>query len=160
MKVYLATSGSYSDFRVQGVFAREEDAAAYELGESVSEYELWEGPQQVRDWHELTWYPDLPEPVYERDSYYGGTMKMPNPYEETLVYNRRHYDGDERRVEHHWRDAGGAHIGCLRVSGWSLEHIRKVFGELRAEWLYCKSLGMVWDPKKFKWTPGEVDTDV
>jgi hypothetical protein len=46
------------------------------------------------------------------------------------------------------------------VSGWQVERIRKVFGELRAQWLNCKALGMVWDSAKGEWTAGEVDADV
>lgn len=35
MKVYLATAGEYSDYRVKHAFARREDAESYRLGDDV-----------------------------------------------------------------------------------------------------------------------------
>ncbi len=53
MKVYLATSGEYSDYRVCHAFAREEDAASYALGDAVLELEVRDGPVEVRPEHTL-----------------------------------------------------------------------------------------------------------
>lgn len=156
MKVYLASSGSYSDYRVLGIFAREEDAEAYELSEDVEEYEVHEGPQEVRAWRKLNWYPDQPEPEYETN-WSWGPCKTPNPYEDTHP-ERRDYDGRPNRVEHRWtRYRGERGSGHLEVCGWDIERIRKVFGELRAQWLSNKTLGMVWDPEKLEWTAPEVE---
>ena len=154
MKVYLATHGSYSDFEVRAVFKREADAEAYELGDSVEEFDLLEGPKEVRTWHRLSWRPDMPEPAYETDGYYSGPGRVPNPHEDPYGV-RQDYDGHPNRIEHRWQRWGGQGSGQLEVCGWDVERIRKVFGELRAEWLNCKALGMVWDREKFEWTPGD-----
>jgi len=156
MKVYLATSGSYSSYRVHGVYARREDAEAYEFSDNVDERELLESPQEVRSWHRLFWYPDNPEGEYEREGYFMGPYTTRNPDE--MMPDRRDYDGCWDRVEHRWKGGyGDRGSGVLEVQGWDIERVRKVFGELRAEWLNCKALGMVWDPAKAEWTPGEVD---
>ncbi|MER7213192.1 hypothetical protein ABT340_39530 [Streptosporangium sp. NPDC000239] len=152
MKVYLASRGSYSTYRVVGVFARKEDAEAYELGEDVEEYDVHEGPQEVRAWLKLIWYPDHPDKdTWEGDGPY-------NPYED-MRPERRDYDGHPNRVEHRWaRGWGERGSGHLEVCGWEIERIRKVFGELRAQWLSNRTLGMVWDCDKLEWTAPEVES--
>ena len=85
-----------------------------------------------------------------------GPYKTRNPDE--MMPDRLDYDGRWERVEHRWKGGyGDRGSGVLEVQGWDIERVRKVFGELRAEWLNCKALGMVWDREKFEWTPGEVD---
>lgn len=158
MKVYVATRGSYSDYRIVGMFAREEDAAAYELGEDVEEFEIHDGPQEVRNWYTLTWYPDKPEPEYPTPAgYFTGTPAgtRANPYEDRYP-ERRDFDGHSRTVEHRWSRPYGlleTATGVLSVSGWEWEKIRKVFGDLRAEWLYNQSQGMEWDKQLLQWKP-------
>jgi hypothetical protein len=39
-KVYVATEGSYSDYRILGVFTTEEEAS--KVGDYAEEYDLWE----------------------------------------------------------------------------------------------------------------------
>ena len=126
MKVYLATSGEYSDYRVRGVFTRREDAEAYALGDDVEEYELHNGPVEVRTWHQLSWSPQIPD--RER-----GNMNRANPnkYEE-----RRDFDGHEKHAEHEWREHPIGPI--LVVSGWDLARVRKVYSEQRAQYLAHK----------------------
>ena len=46
-RVYLATSGTY-DYRVQAVFTRREDAESFGLADDVEEFELHDGPLEVR----------------------------------------------------------------------------------------------------------------
>ena len=158
MKVYLATSGSYSDYTIDHVFAKREDAEAYELADSVEEFELHEGPVETRVWYSLEWYTGDPEGEFEVSMPGVGHIK---PYMLTLTNprpmesRRRDFDGRPKHVEHSWRASSRG--SCLRVEGWDAERVQKVFGELRAAWLNCKALGMVWDPLKFEWTPGEVD---
>ena len=55
MKVYLATAGEYSDYRVCHAFARREDAESYKLGDDVKELEVHDGPVEVRYWYDLDW---------------------------------------------------------------------------------------------------------
>ena len=55
MKVYLATAGEYSDYRVRHAFTREEDAEAYPLGDDVLELEVHDGPVEVRTGTCWTW---------------------------------------------------------------------------------------------------------
>ncbi|MBG0828536.1 hypothetical protein HS041_12230 [Planomonospora sp. ID67723] len=152
MKVYLATYGSYSDYEVRRVFARREDAEAYELADDVEEFEVEAGPVETRFWHTLDWYPGDPdERQYEARP--GRFHTIVNPRE--ICSLPRDYDGHPRRIEHRWspRPIG---LGCLSVGGWDIERVRKVYGELRAEWLNCQALGMVWDPQRLEWTPGEM----
>jgi len=55
VKIYLATRGEYSDYRVCHAFAKREDAESYKLGEGVLEMELHDGPVEVRYWYDLDW---------------------------------------------------------------------------------------------------------
>ncbi|MGS2645871.1 hypothetical protein [Streptosporangium sp. G12] len=149
MKVYLATYGAYSDFEVVRVFARREDAEAYELSDDVEEFEVEEGPVETRLWHTIRWFSNEPDGEHQQTIHTGRTFTLMNPRHEHS--GRRDYDGRPRHVEHRWDSES------LTVGGWDIERVRKVYGELRAEWLNCKALGMVWDPNKAEWTPGEVD---
>lgn len=161
MKVYLATSGSYSDYTIDHVFLKREDAEAYELSDDVEEFDLHEGPVKTRIQYSLAWWPDEPDGDHEvpvsgwgtRPDY---TITLTNP--RPMDAHRRDFDGRPNHVEHRWHP--GVHTNgrsSLIVQGWDLERVHKVYGELRAAWLNCKTLGMVWDSEKCEWTPGEVD---
>jgi hypothetical protein len=137
MKVYLATSGSYSDYQVHHVFAREEDARAYTArlyDGDVEEYELHEGPIEVRTWHTLywaTWQPDSQPSA--------GRLGNPWTYSHGCPMD---YDGNPRHIEIDWRDMPQFKEGeglqiCkqLQISGWDPDRIRKVYSEQRAQFL-------------------------
>ena len=118
-RVYLATSGEYSSYRVLHVFAREEDARAYEAADDVEEYELHDGPVDVRRWHTLHWFswqPDGP----------GNPLEL-----NTLL------DFDDRRgnAGHHWGSTLDPEKLTLTVTGWDLDGVRKVYSEQRAKYL-------------------------
>jgi hypothetical protein len=121
--VYLATSGEYSDYRVQHVFARREDAESYALGEDVEERELQEGPVEVRDWHQLNWRPGHPD----RE---GTDAHVSNPWHFT---SQRDYDGRAAHVQHRWLTHAQFQPATevLIVEGWDLERVRKVYSEQR-----------------------------
>ena len=121
--VWLATSGEYSDYRVQHVFAREEDARAYELADDVQERVLQDGPVEVRTWHELDWRTWIPG----RD---GDSSRNANPYWSS---GRKDFDGRESHTEHHWLET--IYGPRLQVGGWDLERVRKVYSEQRAQHL-------------------------
>ena len=118
MKVYLATSGEYSDYRVCHVFTRREDAENYPLGDDVEEYELQDGPVQVATWHSVYWYSRRPDDK-------GDSMRLPNPFESS---SQRDFDGHLNHIEHSVTDNG-----TLVVSGWDLNGVRKVYSEQRAK---------------------------
>lgn len=118
MKVYLATSGEYSDYRVAHVFTRQEDAEAYRLGDDVEERELQEGPVEVRRWYMLRWATD----VADREAVF---VYAANPAEYSEL---RDFDGDDRHAEHHWNGV------YLDVGGWDLALVRKVYSEQRAQY--------------------------
>jgi hypothetical protein len=127
VKVYLATRGEYSDFRVCHAFARRQDAEGYKLGDDVMELEVRDGPVEVRCWYHLTWRGDRADRMGEDG------RGLPNPYA---------YAGDERHVEHRWsrahlqaEDTGNAH---LQVEGWDLALVKKVYSEQRAQYLARK----------------------
>jgi hypothetical protein len=119
MKVYLATSGEYSDYRVQHVFTRREDAETYALGDDVMECELHDGPVEVRTWHTLRWYANSPD--HEGDSY-----RIGNPW---LDSEQRDWDGRPGHVQHSWHAVGTQ----LLVEGWDLQRVRKTYSEQRAQ---------------------------
>lgn len=60
MKVYVATEGSYSDYRILGVFSKRGDAEA--VGE-VEEYDLWNRVPLVRTVYAMRAFPPDYEPV-------------------------------------------------------------------------------------------------
>lgn len=127
MKVYLATRGEYSDFRVCHVFAKREDAEAYALGDDVREMELREAPVEVRTWHELWWYSARPDE--ERDP---SGHRSANPCETS---DQRDFDGDPRHAEHRWnKDHNGVRT-TLIAGGWDRDQVRKVYSEQRAQHL-------------------------
>jgi hypothetical protein len=121
MKVYLATSGEYSDFRVRQVFARREDAESYELGDDVEEREVRDGPVEVRSWHFLYWRPGKPDSG-------GDSLACGNPWSSSRPSD---FDGRPRLVQHHWDDHGPGRV--LAVEGWDLDGVRKVYSEQRAQ---------------------------
>ncbi len=152
MKVYLATSGSYSDYRVVRVFLNKEDADAYPLKDYVEEFDLHEGPVETRPWYVLKWFPDEPDGEHVVESTNNGhyhSCTLVNPRE--MYARHQDYDGHPNRLEHRWLN--GRDSGCLWVEGWEEERVRKVYGELRAEWLNNKSLGMEWDRVSLTWKP-------
>jgi hypothetical protein len=124
VKVYLATSGSYSDFCVRGVFARGENARAYALADDVEEYEVRDGPAEVRTWHVLHWNPALPDRP-------GDGLAMANPVDSGELCD---FNGSEKLAEHRWDDWPPP-CGRLVVQGWDLKRVRKVYSEQRAQYL-------------------------
>jgi hypothetical protein len=122
VKVYVATSGEYSDYRIEHVFAREEDAGAYQGADSVHEYEVQEGPVEMRPWHTLIWHPG---PDHEGDS-----LRLANPYESSWPQD---FDGRPEYVTHHWHGPPERTGPILYVEGWDLNRVRKVYSEQRAQ---------------------------
>lgn len=125
MKVWLATSGEYSDYGVDHVFARREDAEAYEGADRVEEFELREGPVEMRPWHTLVWNPELGD--RERTS-----LALENPYGSSWPQD---FDGREGHAEHRWNMPPATIGPVLYVEGWDLQRVRKVYSEQRAQYL-------------------------
>jgi len=123
--IYLATAGEYSDYCVLHAFARKEDAEAYPLGDRVEECEVHDGPVEVRTWHTLYWDPAQPDREGEAGRY-------GNPW--THSY-QQDFDGKPGNVSHHWDGRYHApEIRKLRVEGWDLDRIKKVYSEQRAQY--------------------------
>ena len=123
--IYLATSGEYSDYSVLHAFARKEDADAYAIPHQVEEYELHDGPVEVRTWHVLYWDPAQPDHE-KKAGRYG------NPW--TYSYPRD-FDGKPGNISHRWDEHGPPPgIRTLRVEGWDLDRIKKVYSEQRAKY--------------------------
>ncbi|HET9968511.1 MAG TPA: hypothetical protein VFQ68_09760 [Streptosporangiaceae bacterium] len=125
MKVYVATSGEYSDYRIAHVFARREDADAYQGADRTEEYEVREGPVEMRPWHTLTWATEIPD----REA---TSMALANPFEQSWP---KDFDGDERNVSHAWFGPPHRTGPVLQVEGWDLARVRKVYSEQRAQHL-------------------------
>jgi hypothetical protein len=115
-KVYAAVAGEYSDYRVCHIFARAEDARAYRLGDAVEEYELREGPVDVRYWYQLSWHSEVLFP------------RTANPYEWSELAD---FDAG-RKLGHNW--VHDQNRSYLIVSGWDVQAVRKVYGEQRAQY--------------------------
>lgn len=131
MKVYLATSGEYSDYRVQQVFVRREDAEGYALGDDVQEFELREGPAETRIEHRLYWN------SWTEDREETATTGA-NPW---VATERLDFDGQPHRVEHQWNH-NSRHGSHLTVKGWDLVRIRKVYSEQRAQFIAKRDMGV------------------
>lgn len=128
VKVYLATSGEYSDYRIQHVFARREDAEAYPLGDDVEERQVHDGPVEVRLWHVITWRADRPdEPASD--------VRLGNPY---VMNYRRDFDGRPGHTEHDWAGPPERTGPVLNVGGWHGDRVRKVYSEQRAQYIAGK----------------------
>ena len=114
--IYLATSGTYDDYRVQAVFTRREDAEAFGLGDDVEEFELHDGPLETRAWHQVRWYADRPERP-------GTTNDGGNPYHSDREL--RIWDGNPDRVEVTRFDV----FPQILVEGWDLALVRSRLDE-------------------------------
>jgi hypothetical protein len=125
VKVWIATSGEYDDYAIRHVFARREDAAAYQLGDAVEEMEVHDGPVEVRMWHTLTWNTK----IRDRD---GDSNALANPYESSYPQD---YDGEPRNVMHSWGGPPQLVADVLTVEGWDPAQVRKVYAEQRAQYL-------------------------
>ncbi len=130
MKVYLATSGEYSDYRVRQVFARREDAEAYGLGEDVEEFELREGPVETRLEYHLYWSSWIPD----REA---TLTAMANPWTGS---DRLDFDDRPDRVDHRWTE--GRYGRQLDIRGWDMDRIRKVYSEQRAQHIARQDMGV------------------
>ena len=125
MKVYVATSGEYSDFRIEHVFARQEDAESSAGADSVTEFEVREEPVEMRSWHTLTWNPGLGD--CERTSF-----ALENPYEQSWL---KDFDGRPEYAVHHWAGPPERTGPVLQIEGWDPRRVRKVYSEQRARYL-------------------------
>ena len=128
MKIYLATAGEYSDYRVCHAFARREDAESYKLGDDVKEMEVHDGPVEVRAWHTLIWTPARGD----REAEWPATA---NP---SKFSSLKDFDGDPRNVVHAWYGPPQRTGDVLHVEGWDLARVRKVYSEQRAQFLARK----------------------
>lgn len=122
MKVYIATSGEYSDFRIKHVFASYDHAHAYRGADDVTEYEVLEEPVDQHYWYTVLWTATIPD--REGDGLY-----MSNPHERG---EPRDFIGGEQ-TSHHWTTRN--HEAVLIVQGWDLERVHKVFSEQRAQYM-------------------------
>ena len=125
MKVYLATAGEYSDYRVCHAFTRREDAESYKLGDEVKELELHDGPVEVRTWHRLTWNTRMEDRS-------GGDFYSANPH---VFDELKDFDGDPRRAGHQWALPPQVIAPVLYVEGWDRRLVLKVYSEQRAQYL-------------------------
>jgi len=120
MKIYLATAGEYSDFRVCHAFSRREDAEAYSIGDDVLELELHDGPVDVRYWYDLDWR------AHWGDRKVISGISIANP---EITSELRDFDGNEKHVEHTWSGSS------LNVQGWDKQLVLKVYSEQRSQYV-------------------------
>lgn len=118
-KVYLATAGEYSSYRVLHVFAREEDAADYGLADNVEEVDLHDEPVEVRYWYTLHWFSWQPD-------------STSNPAEAGEL---RDFDGHAENISNYWGSTLIPERRTLTVQGWDRDRVRKVYSEQRTKYL-------------------------
>ncbi|MET8382529.1 hypothetical protein ABZV14_05940 [Streptosporangium canum] len=116
MNIYIATSGEYSDYTIEGAFLREEDARSLSLADDYIEVELSEGPADVRAYYSASW----------KESYDG----------ESISASDRIYDGDDKMKVYVGRSIYSSYIS---VSGWDKERVLKVLGDEKAKFLAEKN---------------------
>lgn len=129
MKVYVATSGSYSSYDVEHVFLKEEDARAWcdaDIGNhherSWNEYDVLEAQPVYKTFYSLTWWPYL-------DDHEEGPGAAPNPrvisYEKVFL--------KDSRPAHRWDEykCGPYDYTGLRIEGWDRETVMKVYSDQR-----------------------------
>lgn len=128
-KIYLATSGEYSSYRVVKAFTTSDDAWRYPLGDDVLELELHDKPVEVRMWSEVWWWPHEPD---------SDGFNSWNPSEE---HTQKDFDGRPKWVEHRWSHN---HRGqsVLVVEGWDVQAVRKVYSEQRAQHIAKRDMGV------------------
>jgi hypothetical protein len=136
MKVYLAIANDY-DQQVQRVFARREDAEAYGLADEVQEFEVLEGPVEVREWHTLRWHADSPDRAQPEGDW------AANP---KLTSVREAVDERTSDIAIDWKKHPKAAVviatgevltevtHTLTVEGWDLERVGAVYAEQRADY--------------------------
>ncbi len=128
MKVYIATSGEYSDYCICRVFARREDAEAYPSADHVEEYEVTEGPADVRPRYNLQWCSWLPD----RET---SGIALENPH--AWSYDLDFYDSVPP-IFHSWHETPSG--PRLQVQGWDRDRVMKVYSEQRAKHLAEQAL--------------------
>jgi sirohydrochlorin ferrochelatase len=106
MKVYLATEGWYSDYRVLAVFTNRTDAE--EVGESVEEFELYESRPVPQIVHVLESMPWNVEPRYWREVVrpwdYRAEWAVTRPRVDVWPHGMRAYGLDEKGVRKAFAD--------------------------------------------------------
>lgn len=133
-KVYLATAGEYSDYRVVKAFTNSDHAWAYPLGDDVLELELHDSPVEVRMWSEIWWWPHEPD---------GDGFGISNPNES---HSQKDFDGRPDWVEHRWSHNNTGQ-SVLVVEGWDLQRVRKVYSEQRAQHIAKQDMGVTPKPQ-------------
>jgi hypothetical protein len=139
VKIYLATSGSYSAYEVHQAFKNEEDAKAYIDGMyegQVEEYELWDGPVKKRKHWYLVW--TSKEVDRSADGRTGAVRSIES---EANVWSTDDDDiGGPVKIKVAWfvQAYYDGPIDRLEIAGPSEEAVLKVFSEQRAQYLAQK----------------------
>lgn len=125
MKVYLASSGSYSDYGVTAIFLNREDAEKVSDNE-VEEMEVYESlPEPTTGWAiEALPYTAVPcERFIQEYPWSAWNKPGPRPRTDTWIYG--------------YRKANGKYLEAVRVVGQDKEQVRKAFydkvAQLKAE---------------------------
>lgn len=117
MKVYLTASDEPGEYGYENlrIFTRREDAEAYELAAHIAEFDLTEGPVEVRTWHTIRWHlgeHQEPQERTERRDFYGNTT-----------------------VVHTVREGPALRPTAIVVGAWDLQAARDAFADERARYV-------------------------
>lgn len=114
--VHVVFAGEYADRTVCRVFAREEDAASYDMGDDYEEWDVTEGPMETEAYHTLRWYCSSPS-------------GPSNPLRDAQRLDR---DAHSDEVVVQWWTAGPR--PAILVSGWDLKAVEARYVEERAKY--------------------------
>jgi hypothetical protein len=126
MKVYMVTSGSYSDYRVHHLFLKEDDAKGYIATKDrgyeydYTEMDVHKGPVKRQVQWTARWYPTFN---------ISRTLVDDEIVEDTEIVLRHKWD--------HWENGEGEQ-NILIVYGPTKEAVLKVYSEQRAIYLARK----------------------
>ncbi|WP_433364111.1 hypothetical protein [Streptosporangium sp. CA-115845] len=117
MKVYLTASDQPGEYNYTNlrIFTRREDAEAYELAAHIEEFDLTEGPVEVRTWHTIRWH----------------LGENQEPQERT---ERRDFDGNTSTFRATW-EGPARRPTAIVVGSWDMETTREAFADERAQYM-------------------------
>ncbi|SDH67222.1 hypothetical protein SAMN05421505_12025 [Sinosporangium album] len=123
-KVYLAIAGEHGDRQIQ-VFARQEDAEAYDPAHTVQEREVSFAAIDARTWHKATWVISVPG-AFEQ------MFDLVNAFPTQVKREVRDFDGEPDEVAiSWWKHPEGLRPWVVEFECWNQGSIRAAWQDLR-----------------------------
>lgn len=120
-KVYISTSGAYSDYSVEAAYLNEEDAKNCPKGDDYLELVLNDGPMDLRTRYHASW-----------DTRFQATQKI------HVITDDEEYDGNEEVTLSSYKNPVMNHVR-FAASSWDREKAVKLVSDARAQYLAKKA---------------------